>query len=67
MDIQRLILFVVFAFSVMLLWQRWEEGHQPPPQALRSAPAGDWERALLGLHRRAASRAPTAAAAASRV
>jgi YidC/Oxa1 family membrane protein insertase len=42
MDTQRLILLVVFAFSVMMLWQRWEALHAPPPPqsaAQSAAPA----------------------------
>lgn len=36
MDNQRLILFVVFSFSLLLLWEAWQSKDQPPPQA--SAP-----------------------------
>jgi len=31
MDTQRLILFVVFSFSALLLWEAWQKQHAPPP------------------------------------
>ncbi|HEX7327106.1 MAG TPA: membrane protein insertase YidC [Casimicrobiaceae bacterium] len=31
MDTQRLILWLVFAFSAMMLWQAWERERNPPP------------------------------------
>ena len=31
MDTQRLILWLVFSFSGLMLWQAWERGHTPPP------------------------------------
>ncbi|MHB8915882.1 MAG: membrane protein insertase YidC [Thiobacillus sp.] len=30
MDNQRLILFVVFSFTLLLLWESWQSQHQPP-------------------------------------
>jgi YidC/Oxa1 family membrane protein insertase len=33
MDTQRLILFVVFSFSLLLLWDSWQKDHQPKPAA----------------------------------
>jgi YidC/Oxa1 family membrane protein insertase len=40
MDTQRLILFVIFSLSLLLLWQAWQRQHQPPaPPATQSAPA----------------------------
>ena len=30
MDTRRLILFVVFSFSALLLWERWQAEHRPP-------------------------------------
>jgi YidC/Oxa1 family membrane protein insertase len=34
MDTQRLILFVIFSFSALLLWEAWQkEAHPPPPPA----------------------------------
>jgi YidC/Oxa1 family membrane protein insertase len=39
MDIQRLILFVIFSFSALLLWERWQAEHRPlPPPSASSAP-----------------------------
>jgi YidC/Oxa1 family membrane protein insertase len=32
MDNQRLLLFVVFSFSLLLLWEAWQGKDQPPPQ-----------------------------------
>jgi len=31
MDTQRLILFVVFSFSALMLWEAWQKEHHPPP------------------------------------
>jgi len=31
MDNQRLILFIVFSFSLLLLWEAWQDKHAPPP------------------------------------
>jgi len=44
MDTQRLILFVIFSFSALLLWEAWQKQHAPPPvppptAATKSAPA----------------------------
>jgi YidC/Oxa1 family membrane protein insertase len=36
MDTQRLILFVIFSFSALFLWERWQAEHRPP---LPSAPS----------------------------
>ena len=33
MDTQRLILFFVFSFSLLLLWDSWQKEHRPPIQA----------------------------------
>ena len=40
MDTQRLILFVIFAFSALFLWERWQSEHRPPvpPPAVQPAP-----------------------------
>lgn len=32
MDNQRLILFLVFSFSILMLWDAWERQHTPEPQ-----------------------------------
>ena len=38
MDNQRLILFVVFSFTLLLLWESWQTKHQPPvPTATTSS------------------------------
>jgi YidC/Oxa1 family membrane protein insertase len=42
MDTQRLILFVIFSFSVLLLWDAWQKQQRPPaatPPATKSVPA----------------------------
>jgi YidC/Oxa1 family membrane protein insertase len=31
MDTRRIILFVIFSFSVLFLWQAWQQEHAPPP------------------------------------
>ena len=42
MDTQRLILFIIFSFSVLMLWEAWQREHQPPPapQEKAASPAG---------------------------
>jgi YidC/Oxa1 family membrane protein insertase len=37
MDIQRLILFVIFSFSALFLWEAWQRDHQPPPPPAAAA------------------------------
>jgi YidC/Oxa1 family membrane protein insertase len=32
MDTQRIVLLVIFSFSLVLLWDAWEKANQPPPQ-----------------------------------
>src|SRR5512139_284543 len=39
MDTQRLILFFVFGFSLLMLWDAWEKGHRPKPPAQVTSPA----------------------------
>jgi YidC/Oxa1 family membrane protein insertase len=34
MDTQRLILFFVFSFSLLLLWDAWQKEHRPPAQTI---------------------------------
>jgi YidC/Oxa1 family membrane protein insertase len=51
MDTQRLILWLIFSFSGLLLWQAWERDHTPLPRPAVSAPAAPGE---------SASRAPAA-------
>lgn len=33
MDIQRFVLFIVFSFSLLLLWEAWQKEQRPPVQA----------------------------------
>lgn len=37
MDNQRLILFIVFSFSLLLLWEAWQDKHAPPPPPAATA------------------------------
>ncbi len=37
MDTQRIILFVIFSFSVVFLWEAWQKEHAPPPPAVSKA------------------------------
>ncbi|NMG76696.1 membrane protein insertase YidC [Aromatoleum diolicum] len=39
MDQRRLILFLIFSFAVLMLWEGWQKQHQPAPVATVSAPA----------------------------
>ncbi len=39
MDTQRLILFFIFSFSLLLLWDAWQKEQQPKAPAVSSAPA----------------------------
>lgn len=39
MDTQRLILFVVFTFSLFLLWEAWQREQQPKEQVVAGSPA----------------------------
>src|SRR4029453_3163130 len=47
MDTQRLVLFVIFSFSALLLWEAWQKEMRPPPppaiatQQGKSTPAPD--------------------------
>ena len=38
MDTQRLILFVVFSFSALMLWEAWQKEFRPPPPVAATAP-----------------------------
>ena len=41
MDTQRLIAFIVFSFSILLLWEAWQKENQPvPPQTAVVSSAG---------------------------
>ena len=37
MDTQRLILFVIFSFSALFLWEAWQREHAPPPPPVSAA------------------------------
>jgi YidC/Oxa1 family membrane protein insertase len=37
MDPKRLILFVIFSFSILMLWEGWQRDHQPKPVAQSTA------------------------------
>ena len=37
MDTQRIILFVIFSFSAIFLWEAWQKEHAPPPPAVSPA------------------------------
>lgn len=39
MDTQRLILFIIFSFSVLMLWEAWQRDSRPPPVPQESAAA----------------------------
>jgi YidC/Oxa1 family membrane protein insertase len=41
MDNQRLILFIVFSFSLLLLWESWQKTHAPAPAAPAVTAAGE--------------------------
>ena len=53
MDTQRLILFFVFSFSLLLLWTEWEKEQRPKPVSTtvqraaesKTVPAGGGEKA----------------------
>jgi len=40
MDTQRLILFFIFSFSLLLLWDAWEKEHRPKPVPVAPAAQG---------------------------
>ena len=60
MDTQRLILFVVFSFSALLLWEAWQKEFRPPPPAVATSPAKSTAPADLPQVPTAAPPAPTA-------
>jgi YidC/Oxa1 family membrane protein insertase len=39
MDTQRLVLFFIFGFSVLMLWDAWEKEHRPKPVAQQTSSA----------------------------
>jgi YidC/Oxa1 family membrane protein insertase len=40
MDTQRLILFVIFSFSALFLWEAWQREHRPPPPPVAQTAPG---------------------------
>lgn len=36
MDTKRLILFVIFSMSILMLWEAWQRQHQPAPETIES-------------------------------
>ena len=51
MDTQRLILFVIFSFSALFLWERWQAEHRPPlpsPTTTAAKPSSDTPSAVPG-------------------
>jgi YidC/Oxa1 family membrane protein insertase len=69
MDTQRLILFFIFGFSLLLLWDAWEKHNRPKPvppaPAAQSVPAAPTKPAPSPSSPPAATAATTAAAAAA--
>lgn len=41
MDTKRLILFVIFSFSILMLWDAWQRQHAPAPQSIEAQQAAD--------------------------
>ncbi|MEO8417213.1 MAG: membrane protein insertase YidC [Methylophilaceae bacterium] len=41
MDTKRLILFVIFSFSILMLWDAWQRQHAPQPRAIEAQQAVD--------------------------
>ena len=37
MDTQRLIVFVIFSFSALLLWEAWQKETRPPPPVVAAS------------------------------
>jgi YidC/Oxa1 family membrane protein insertase len=40
MDTQRLILLIIFSFSLLMLWEAWQKEHRPAVPAQQAQPAG---------------------------
>jgi YidC/Oxa1 family membrane protein insertase len=40
MDIQRLVLFMIFAFSLLVLWEAWQREKNPPPAQVAQQAGG---------------------------
>ena len=41
MDTQRLILFLIFSFSALFLWEAWQKEHAPPPPPVSAVKPAD--------------------------
>jgi len=41
MDTKRLILFVIFSFSILMLWDAWQREHMPTPEAVSASASSD--------------------------
>ena len=41
MDTKRLILFVIFSFSILMLWDAWQRQHAPQPTAIEAQQTAD--------------------------
>ncbi|MEO5701710.1 MAG: membrane protein insertase YidC [Casimicrobiaceae bacterium] len=39
MDTQRLVLFIIFSFSALFLWEAWQREHRPPVPTVSTTPA----------------------------
>lgn len=50
METRRLLLLIVFSFSLLMLWDAWQREHQPPPAppSTTSAPSADVPEAIPG-------------------
>mgnify|MGYP001041464905 FL=1 len=70
MDLQRIVAFVVFSFSLLMLWQAWQDYNQPKPAVVAAAPGQAASPALptpgqtLQAPAQPAGQAPTSGAAA---
>lgn len=41
MDNKRLVVFIIFSLSILLLWQKWQVAHNPPVEAVQGQKAAD--------------------------
>ena len=62
MDTQRLILWLIFSFSAVMLWQAWERERNPPPLAPATAPATRPQQQPAGVPSASTTPAPAAPA-----
>jgi YidC/Oxa1 family membrane protein insertase len=61
MDTQRLILFVIFSFSALFLWEAWQKETRPPPAPV-AAPAANPAASAPDVPKAAPASAPVAGA-----